>query len=113
MRKYFCTLCLLPALFIAFSATNTKAEDLIIEDELDPDAQITGITLAWDKNRERDIVGYNVYFGRDSDVYIGFVTVTGTTALVGVKGQRTVYFAVTAFNTYGVESELSEEVQWP
>ena len=31
-------------------------------------------------------------------------TVTDTTAIIGVKGSRTYYFAVTAYNTNGVES---------
>jgi len=30
-----------------------------------------------------------------------------------VKGSRTYYFAVTAYNTNGTESGFSEEVHWP
>ncbi len=113
MRKYLCTLYLLSALFVALSSTNAKAEDLIIEDDQDPDAPITDITLVWDQNPEQDIAGYIVYYGRFSGDYVGSVTRTDTTAVIGVVGIRTVYFAVTAFNTNGDESDYSEEVHWP
>jgi hypothetical protein len=113
MKKYLCTLSLLSALFIALSATNAKAEDFIVEDDLDPLAAITDITLVWDANSEPDIAGYNVYYGRTSGTYVGFITVGGTTAVIGIRGTRTVYFAVTAYNTNGEESDFSDEVHWP
>ena len=78
-----------------------------------PDAQTTSVTLVWDRNPEPDIAGYNVYYGRISGDYTRLVTVTDPTAMIGVKGSKTVYFAVTAYNTNGVESALSEEVHWP
>ena len=113
MKKILCTIFLLPVLCVALSATNAKAEaeDLFVEDELSPDALITDVTLAW--NASRGGVGYNLYYGRASGVYTGGVTVTKTSAVVGVRGTRTVYFAVTAFNADGVESDYSDEVQWP
>lgn len=113
MKKYLCTLSLLSAFFVALSSTHAKAEDLIIEDDLDPAAPITDVTLAWDANSEPDIAGYNLYYARTSGAYVGFVTVGGTTAVIGIKGTRTVYFAVTAYNTNGDESEFSDEVHWP
>jgi hypothetical protein len=113
MKKYFYTLSFLAALFAALSSTTAKAEDLIIDDDLDPNALITDVTLVWDPNTEPDIAGYNVYYGRTSGTYVGFVSVGGPIAVIGVKGTRTVYFAVTAFNTNGDESEFSAEVHWP
>ena len=113
MRKYLCTLYLLSVLFVALSSTNAKAEDLIIEDDQDPDAPITDVTLVWDQNPEQDIAGYIVYYGRFSGDYVGSVTSTDTTVVIGVAGIGTVYFAVTAFNTNGDESDYSEEVHWP
>jgi hypothetical protein len=109
MKKILCTIFLLPVLCVALSGA--KAEDLLVEDELSPDAPITDITLAWDASQ--DGVGYNLYYGRVSGVYIRGVTVTNTSAVVGVRGTRTVYFAVTAFNADGVESDYSDEVHWP
>jgi len=102
---------LLPVFWVALSVTSAKAEDLFIDDEFEPDAQTTAITLAWDSGQS--VVGYNLYFGRASGTYLGFVTVTKTSAVVSVKGVRKVYFAVTAFNADGVESDFSDEVQWP
>ena len=104
---------LLAVLLTAFSSTTTKAEDLGIADDYGPKARITNITLEWDQNPEPDIAGYNVYYGTISGEYVRMETVTDPTAIIGVKGSRTFYFAVTAYNTNGMESDLSEEVHWP
>ena len=113
MNKYLSTLYLLAVLLIAFSSTKAKAEDVIIADDNGLNARITNITLKWDRNSEPDIAGYNVYYGRISGEYERLETVTDTTATIGVRGTKTYYFAVTAFNANGVESDLSEEVHWP
>ena len=113
MNKYFSTLYLLAALLIAFSSTKAKADDVVIGDGDGPNSRITYITLVWDRNPEPDIAGYNVYCGILSGEYVRMKTVADPTAIIGVKGSRTYYFAVTAYNTNGVESALSEEVHWP
>jgi hypothetical protein len=113
MKKYLCAWYLLPVLLVAFSSTRAKAEDVIVEDDDDPNATITYITLKWDPNRERDLAGYNVYYARISGDYTFLETVHDPTAIIGVRGTRTVYFAVTAFDTSGLESLFSEEVRWP
>jgi hypothetical protein len=113
MKKYICTLYLVPVLLAALSSTSAKADDVVIDDEDDPNAPITYVTLKWDPNPERDVIGYNVYYGRGSGDYVRLETVDEATARIGVKGTRTVYFAVTAFNADGVESQFSEEVHWP
>ena len=104
---------LLPALLVAFASTTAKAEDAVVVDSDDPNATITSVTLAWDRNSEPDIAGYNVYYGNISGEYMRIETVTDPTAIIGVKGSRTFYFAVTAYNTNGMESGFSEEVHWP
>ena len=63
------------------------------------------MTLVWDRNPETDIAGYNVYYGRVSGDYTHLVTVANPTAMIGVKGSKTIYFAVTAYNTDGLESD--------
>ena len=113
MKKYLSTLYLLFTLLIAFASTTGKADEVIIEDDDDPNAQINNVTLVWDRNPENDIAGYNVYYGLASGDYARLETVTKPTATIMVRGTRTVYFAVTAYNTSGVESALSEEVHWP
>jgi fibronectin type 3 domain-containing protein len=104
---------LLPALLVAFPITITQAQDAIVEDNDAPDAPITYVTLAWDPNPEHNIVGYNVYYGRAAGRYARLVTVTETTATIGIRARRTTYFAVTAFDSNGLESDFSNEVQWP
>ena len=103
----------LAGLLIAFSSTKAKAQDSGIADDLDLNARTIQITLVWDRNPEPDIAGYNVYYGIISGEYTRMETVTEPTAMIGVKGRKTYYFAVTAFNANGVESGLSEEVHWP
>ena len=112
MKKYLFTLTLLPVLFAAFASTRVEGE-AVISDDADPNATITYLTLVWDRNPEPDIAGYKVYYGRVSGDYTQLVTVTNPRAKIGVSGSRTTYFAVTAYNTNGVESDLSEEVHWP
>ncbi len=113
MKKYLCSLSLVSMLLVAFAATIAKADDAVIEDDDDTNALATSVTLIWDRNPESDIAGYNVYYGRTSGDYTRLVTVTDPTAMIGVKGSKTVYFAVTAYDTNGLESALSEEVHWP
>lgn len=111
MKKFLSLICVLSILAVPFPSA--QADDIIIDDELDADAPTTMVTLQWNANRESDIAGYNVYYGRSSGVYTRLMSVTGPTAVIGIKGSRTVYFAVTAYNTSGEESDLSEEVHWP
>jgi fibronectin type 3 domain-containing protein len=112
MKKYLFTLSLLPVLFAAFASTRVKGEDIIADDG-DTNAPITYLTLVWDRNPEPDIAGYKVYYGRVSGDYTQLKTVTNPRAKIAVSSSRTTYFAVTAYNTNGVESDLSEEVHWP
>lgn len=100
-------------MFVVIPLPTAHAEDAVIEDESAPDATYTTVTLAWDANPEQNISSYNVYYGRSSGSYSRLVTVSGASAEIGVKGTRTIYFAVTAVDTNGVESEFSDEVQWP
>ena len=114
MKKYLCYLVLAPDTACRVcTQRQAKADDVVIEDDDDPNAPITSVTLVWDRNPETDIAGYNVYYGRVSGDYTHLVTVTNPTAMIAVTGSKTIYFAVTAYNTGGVESELSEEVHWP
>ncbi len=114
MKKHLCILFLFPALLLALPFSKAIAQELIlIEDVDEPDGTITSVTLEWDQNSEPDIAGYNVYYGRASGDYARLETVTEPTATIGVRGNKAVYFAITAFTTDGVESPLSDEVRWP
>jgi len=69
------------------------------------------VTLAWDPNTETDLAGYKLYIGTASRTYgppilLGKVTTYTVTNLA----PGTYYFAVTAYNTAGLESGFSNEV---
>ena len=69
------------------------------------------VRLAWDPNTEADLAGYRLYWGPGSRAYtrsrdLGLVTTAEVTNLFGAP----VFFAVTAYNTAGLESEPSNEV---
>jgi hypothetical protein len=72
------------------------------------------IALAWDPNPESNIAGYKFYYGTTSRIYpnvldVGNRTIGSASNLVeGI----TYYFAITAYNTLGVESDFSEEIPY-
>jgi len=69
------------------------------------------VTLAWDANTESNLAGYKVYYGTASRVYGTPITIgTQTTYTVTGLTPGTYYFAVTAYNTSGLESGYSNEV---
>jgi hypothetical protein len=70
------------------------------------------ITLVWDPNSEPDLAGYKVYFGTASRTYGAPITLGKVTTytVTGLTPGRTYYFAVTAYNTAGLESGYSNEV---
>lgn len=70
------------------------------------------VTLAWDSSPDATVAGYFVYYGQASGVYAGRVDVgRNTTAMVpGLKEGQTYYFAVTAYDDWGLESVSSNEV---
>jgi hypothetical protein len=69
------------------------------------------VTLAWDPNSEGNLAGYKIYYGTAPGVYGTPITI-GTQATYTVTGlpAGTYYFAVTAYNTEGLESGYSNEV---
>ena len=71
------------------------------------------VTLAWDANSETDLTGYKVYVGTASRTYgtPASVPLTANTGYaVTVPIGMTQFFAVTAYNTAGLESGYSNEV---
>ena len=116
MKKLIFLFFLIPMLWgatVTISTIKADNEEAVIEDEANPDADTTYITLVWDENLEDNIAGYNVYYGRSAGNYSRLETVEQAAAKIGIKGTMPVYLAVTAFDTNGIESDFSEEVQWP
>jgi hypothetical protein len=60
------------------------------------------------------VTGYNVYYGVASRVYTNKVTLGNVTnaTIAGLQEGVTYYFAATAFNAVGLESDFSEEVSY-
>jgi hypothetical protein len=70
------------------------------------------VTLEWDKNPEADIAGYKIHYGLESGDYTTNLDVRNYTTCVvdGLEAGHTYYFAATAYNTAGVESNYSDEI---
>ena len=78
------------------------------------------ISLAWDPNTESDLAGYKVYYGTSARQYSRFAGFEEYTLLAGSVHQPsftatglpagTYYFAVTAYNLSGYESDYSNEL---
>jgi len=74
-------------------------------------AAAADVKLAWDPNTDSGLAGYNVYYGTQSRVYSNSVKLGLQTAYtVASLPPGTYYFAVTAYNTAGLESGYSNEV---
>jgi hypothetical protein len=71
------------------------------------------VTLAWDASASTNVAGYRVYYGTNSRAYF-CVTNAGlvlTQAVVLPHSGRW-FFAATAYDTSGLESDFSSEVSW-
>jgi len=67
------------------------------------------LRFEWAANPEPDVVGYRLYYGPASRTYTNAVTLgTVTSHTMVVDGKQ--YFALTAFNSAGIESALSREL---
>lgn len=77
-------------------------------------ATAANVSLAWDANLESDIVGYKVYFGTSSGSYSDAVDIGNRTShtIPNLLPGRTYFLALAAYNTAGLESDLSAEVSY-
>jgi len=71
------------------------------------------LTLAWDPSSSVDVVGYRLYYGTNTRSY-QFVTNAGLvlTQSVVIAHRGRWFFAATAYDTNGLESDFSNEVSW-
>lgn len=69
------------------------------------------VTLTWNPSADSSVVGYKLYFGVESGNYTTWVDVGNVTqAKVALPdGSSTFYFAATAYDELGNESDYSEE----
>lgn len=72
------------------------------------------VTLAWDASPSPEVTGYRIYYGVGSRSYTNVVTVGNvlTATVTGLKPGVTYYFAATAFEGSGLESDFSNEVSY-
>ncbi len=68
------------------------------------------LTIRWNANTEPDLAGYKLYWGNESGNYVQSVNVSDTFFVYGPPPSVITYFAVTAFDTAGNESDYSNEV---
>ncbi len=72
--------------------------------------------LTWQANNETNIAGYRVHYGTASGNYPQHIDVAKntTSAEVGnLSDDGTYFFAVTAYNNFGLESRASQEIFFP
>ena len=71
------------------------------------------VTVIWDANSEPDVIGYRLFYGRESRVYTNQVDVPGPMAVASNLSEgETYYFAAVAYNIIGLESQLSAEISY-
>lgn len=73
--------------------------------------QCSSVELIWDENSEPDLAGYKLYYGISSRTYTEIIDVGMTASYTVEELQEGVvyYFAVTAYNDLGEESDFSDE----
>ena len=71
----------------------------------------SSISLAWNPSTGTNIAGYRIHYGGASRNYTNMVTASAGTAVTvsGLKDGTTYYFAATAYDTSGLESDFSNE----
>jgi len=70
------------------------------------------VYIQWQRNKEMDIAGYKIYWGTKSKRYNGLKKVgMDTSALITHLRPGDYYFAVTAYDTIGNESDYSAEAR--
>jgi hypothetical protein len=71
------------------------------------------LTLAWDPSASSAVAGYRLYYGTNTRSY-QFVTNAGLvlTQAVVLPHRGRWFFAATAYDTNGLESDFSNEVSW-
>jgi hypothetical protein len=72
------------------------------------------VVLAWDISPDPEVTGYRVYYGTASRTYTNSVEAGNalTNTVAGLVSGVTYFFAVTAYNASGLESDYSREVRY-
>jgi hypothetical protein len=75
-------------------------------------ARAEQVILAWDANTEPELAGYKIHYGTASGSYTVHIDVNNVTTYVvtGLTAGQTYYFAATAYDSFGNESDYSNSV---
>jgi hypothetical protein len=95
---------------LAFTAGQVRMFRLSVSN-----APLQSVTLAWDPSiPATNVAGYTIYYGVGSRSYTNLVEVgLATTGVVSnLVAGTAYYFAVTAYDPTGLESDFSSEVVW-
>ncbi len=118
MKKIFLTLLLLSAAILYYGCDMHDFHDFDDEPPSPPTNiyTVTGdnrVDIMWDENPERDIAGYNVYFSWDDYKYELLGSTENNYYIdYGAENGETYYYAVTAYDYNGNESDLSEDLAY-
>ena len=79
---------------------------------LSGEARAEQVSLTWDANPESDLGGYKLYYGTASQAYSDVINVGKDTqvTLNNLSQGVTYFFAVTAYDLQGAESDYSNEI---
>jgi hypothetical protein len=112
-------LLLLP-LITLLSSCSDRSERIVYDDRVAPFPPVgiisfsldNAVELIWIENQEADLDGYHVYVSNRYDGRYQRIGTTYTARFIdrGAVNGNTYYYAVTAFDIYGNESELSKDV---
>ena len=71
----------------------------------------SSVSLEWTPNTDPSVAGYNIYYGGESGDYTNVTSAGNSTNAVvdGLVEGKTYYFAVTAYDAFGGESDYSPE----
>jgi hypothetical protein len=79
-----------------------------------PVLALQSVTLAWTPSPDTNVLGYRIYYGVASRTYTNVVDVNKATnaTISGLVEARKYYFAATAYNLLGLESDYSSEASY-
>ena len=72
------------------------------------------VSLGWDPSADANVVGYNIYYGPASRSYNKLLVAGSATNIIvsGLVEGVTYFFAATAYDVTGTESDYSNEVSY-